>query len=132
MSKSLKLALIAAALAAPVAVPTAPALAQRNSNEQVLVVFGNDACPRDTICVRRSEGERYRIPQELRRIEPTPESQSWASRARSMEYVGASGINSCTPSGAGGWTGCYQQMLRQAREERRARANGELPPEDGQ
>ena len=43
-----------------------------------------------------------------------------------MEYVGAAGVNSCTPVGAGGWTGCYQQMLRQAREERRARANGEL------
>jgi hypothetical protein len=43
-----------------------------------------------------------------------------------MEYAGASGTNSCSPSGAGGWTGCYQQMLRAAREERRARANGEL------
>ena len=130
MSSKIKITLVAAMLAAPVAVPTAPAFAQRNTNEQVLVIFGNDACPRDTICVRRSEGERYRIPQELRRVAPSPESQSWASRARSMEYVGASGINSCTPSGAGGWTGCYQQMLRQAREERRARANGEMP--DGQ
>jgi hypothetical protein len=120
---------MAVAIGAPLLLPAAPAEAQRNSNEQVLVVFGNDPCPRDTICVRRSEGERYRIPQELRRIEPSPNSQSWAARARSMEYVGASGVNSCTPSGAGGWTGCYQQMLRQAREERRARANGELPPE---
>lgn len=130
MSRIIRTGLLAAMIAAPAAVPTAPAFAQRNTNEQVLIVFGNDACPRDTICVRRSEGERYRIPQELRRVAPSPESQSWASRARSMEYVGASGINSCTPSGAGGWTGCYQQMLRQAREERRARAAGELP--DGQ
>jgi hypothetical protein len=123
----LKKVLMSVALGAPLLLPAAPAQAQRNSNEQVLIVFGNDACPRDTICVRRSEGERYRIPQELRRVAPSPENQSWAARARSMEYVGASGINSCTPSGAGGWTGCYQQMLRQAREERRARANGELP-----
>ncbi|HYZ48265.1 MAG TPA: hypothetical protein VE567_05155 [Sphingomonas sp.] len=129
MSRKLNWALAAAILAAPLGLPTAPALAQRNSNEQVLVVFGKDPCPRDTICVRRSEGERYRIPQELRRIEPSPNSQSWAARARSMEYVGASGTNSCTPSGAGGWTGCYQQMLRTAREERRAQANGQLPPE---
>ena len=118
-----------AALAAPLTV-AGPALAQRNSNEQVLVIFGNDSCPRDTICVRRSESERFRIPQELRRIEPSGQSNSWAARARSMEYVGASGTNSCTPVGSGGWTGCYQQMLRQAREERRARQNGELP--DGQ
>lgn len=130
MKKMIMLAALGAAHLAALAIPVSYAAAQRNSNEQVLVIFGNDSCPRDTICVRRSEGERYRIPQELRRIKPSPESQSWAARARSMEYVGASGINSCTPSGAGGWTGCYQQMLRQAREERRARANGELP--DGQ
>jgi len=127
MLKKSVLAFAAAAIAAPLALPTASALAQRNTNEQVLVIFGNDTCPRDTICVRRSESERYRIPQELRRVEPSAQSQSWAQRARSMEYVGASGTNSCTPVGAGGWTGCYQQMLRQAREERRARANGELP-----
>lgn len=118
-----------AALAAPLLAPSSPAVAQRNTNEQVLVIFGNDACPRDTICVRRSEGERFRIPQELRRVEPSGQSNSWAARARSMEYAGASGTNSCTPVGAGGWTGCYQQMLRQAREERRARENGELPDE---
>ncbi|HEV2568481.1 hypothetical protein [Sphingomonas sp.] len=123
----LKKFLIAATLLAPLSLPSAPAVAQRNTNEQVLVIFGDDTCPRDTICVRRSEGERYRIPQELRRIEPSAQSNSWAARARSMEYVGASGTNSCTPSGAGGWTGCYAQMLRQAREERRARERGELP-----
>ena len=129
MMKKSVLPLAAAALSAPLLVPAAPALAQRNTNEQVLVIFGDDSCPRDTICVRRSESERYRIPQELRRIEPSGQSNSWAARARSMEYAGAAGTNSCTPVGAGGWTGCYQQMLRQAREERRARANGELPPE---
>jgi hypothetical protein len=123
----LKKLLIAATLLAPLALPSAPAVAQRNSNEQVLIVFGEEPCPRDTICVRRKESERYRIPQELRRIEPSAQSNSWAARARSMEYVGASGTNSCTPSGAGGWTGCYAQMLRQAREERRARENGQLP-----
>jgi hypothetical protein len=123
----LKKTLLAVALGAPLLLPAAPASAQRNSNEQVLIIFGDDSCPRDTICVRRSEGERYRIPQELRRVEPSPEIQSWAVRARSMEYVGASGINSCTPSGAGGWTGCYQKMLREAREERRARDAGEIP-----
>lgn len=123
----MKKLLLAVALAAPLLVPAAPVAAQRNTNEQVLVIFGNDSCPRDTICVRRSEGERFRIPQELRRVEPSGQSNSWAARARSMEYAGASGTNSCTPVGAGGWTGCYQQMLRQAREERRARDNGELP-----
>jgi len=130
MLKKSVLILAAAVLGAPLLIPSAPAVAQRNTNEQVLLIFGDDSCPRDTICVRRSESERYRIPQELRRVEPSGQSNSWAARARSMEYVGASGTNSCTPVGAGGWTGCYQQMLRQAREERRARENGELPPEE--
>jgi hypothetical protein len=125
----LKKTLLAVALGAPLLLPAAPASAQRNSNEQVLIIFGDDSCPRDTICVRRSEGERYRIPQELRRVEPSPENQSWSVRAKSMEYVGASGPMSCTPSGAAGWTGCYQKMLREAREERRARDNGEIPQE---
>lgn len=123
----LKKTLLAVAIGAPLLLPAAPASAQRNTNEQVLIIFGNDSCPRDTICVRRSEGERYRIPQELRRVEPSPENQSWAVRAKSMEYVGASGPMSCTPSGAAGWTGCYQKMLREAREERRARDAGEIP-----
>lgn len=123
----LKKLFLAAALSAPMLIPATPALAQRNSNEQVLVVFGTDPCPRDTICVRRGEGERYRIPEELRTVNPSGASTSWAVRARNMEYVGAAGTNSCTPVGAGGWTGCYQQMLRQAREERRARGNGEIP-----
>jgi hypothetical protein len=117
---------LALALTVPGLLPIGPAAAQRNSNEAVLVVFGNEPCPRDVICVRKPQGEKYRIPEELRRIEPSPQSQSWAERARNMEYVGAAGISSCSPVGAGGWTGCYQQLLRQAREERRARANGEL------
>ncbi len=129
MLKKSVLALAVLGLGAPLLAPTAPAIAQRNTNEQVLVVFGDDACPRDTICVRRSEGERYRIPQELRTVEPSGASTSWAARARNLEYAGAAGTNSCTPVGAGGWTGCYQQMLRAAREERRARNNGELPAE---
>lgn len=125
MTGKLKIAL-GLALTVPSLIPFGPAEAQRNSNEAVLIVFGNEACPRDTICVRKPESEKYRIPEELRRVEPSAQSNSWAERARSMEYVGASGVNSCTPVGAGGWTGCYAQMVRQARDERRARANGEL------
>lgn len=119
--------LLAGLAAASLLGPAGTAMAQRNSNEQVLIIFGNDACPRDTICVRRSEAERYRIPQELRRVEPSAQSQSWASRVRSVEYAGAAGTNSCTPVGAGGFTGCTAKILREAREERRARAAGELP-----
>lgn len=114
------------ALVLPGLMPFGPAEAQRNSNEAVLIVFGDQPCPRDTICVRKPKSEQFRIPEELRRVEPSPQSRSWAERARSMEYAGDAGINSCTPVGGGGWTGCYQKMLRQAREERRARERGEV------
>lgn len=126
MTGKVKIAL-GLALTVPGMIPFGPAEAQRNSNEAVLVVFGQEPCPRDTICVRKPESEKYRIPEELRRVEPSAQSRSWAERARNLEYVGDAGLSSCTPVGAGGWTGCYQKMLRQAREERRARASGELP-----
>lgn len=125
MTGKVKIAL-GLAMIMPGLIPFGPAEAQRNSNEAVLVVFGEEPCPRDTICVRKPETEKYRIPEELRRVEPSAQSRSWAERARNLEYVGDSGVSSCTPVGAGGWTGCYQKMLRQARDERRARANGEL------
>ena len=98
----------------------APAPATAQATERVLTIFGDDPCPRDTICVRAPENDRYRIPEELRENPTAPENQSWASRVESMEYVGRTGTMSCSPVGPGGWTGCYEQMLRKSREERRA------------
>ena len=90
-----------------------------------LIVFGNDPCPRSSsqdeivICARRPEGERFRIPRALRNPPGTgPDSRSWARRARSLEYVGRTGTNSCSTSGPGGWTGCLSQMIAAARAER--------------
>lgn len=103
----------------------APAEAQRN--ERVMVVYGDDPCPKGedpeeiVVCARQPEGERYRIPERFRKQEIGPENanESWAVRAEALEYVGRTGINSCSPVGGGGWTGCYAEMLRLAREERR-------------
>jgi hypothetical protein len=38
---------------------------------------------------------------------------------RSIEYVGRSGTQSCSPVGAGGFTGCFSQIARAAKEERK-------------
>ncbi len=73
------------------------------------------------VCARKPESERYRIPKPLRESKRTPDAQSWAERARSIEYVGRTGTNSCSTTGAGGWTGCYAEMMRQAREEQKAK-----------
>jgi hypothetical protein len=100
-----------------------------------LLVFGNDPCPRSTdqeivVCARLPENERYRIPKSLRgKKKAAPAQESWANTARQLEYVSRVGTpNSCSPVGSGGQTGCYQQFLRAAREERRqAKADAVIP-----
>jgi hypothetical protein len=115
-------------LAAAVAVTglAAVATSAQTGNERVnqVIVYGNDPCPRGSggeivVCARRPDNERYRIPENLREGERVKDGESWAARARSLEYVGASGIQSCSTTGPGGFTGCWAEMMRQAREDRR-------------
>ena len=124
---AMKRLLIIALMLAPLALPLAPASAQRS--ERLLTIFGEDKCPADTICVRAPERDRYRIPKELRRSTVTPDSQSWAVRSQSTLDTGHSGINSCSTSGPQGWTGCWLQQMKQAREEAKqnAAADRETP-----
>ncbi|MFM7027381.1 MAG: hypothetical protein ACKOXK_01730 [Chakrabartia sp.] len=119
--------LILASLAAlPLLLPAMPAAAQRT--ERVLVIFGNDPCPTNgngeeiIVCARRPEAERYRIPQELRPRGQSPDSKSWAVRAQSTLDTGRTGTGSCSATGAGGWTGCWAEQMRQAKEEARQKA----------
>lgn len=100
-----------------------------------LLVFGNDPCPRSSdteivVCARLPESERYRIPKSLRGKKGEPAAESWVNRAHDLEYVSRIGTpNSCSPVGSGGQTGCYEQFLRIAREERRrARADAATVP----
>jgi hypothetical protein len=100
-----------------------PASAQSADEEiKTVVVYGKDPCPKSSgdevvVCARRPETERYRIPESLRES-PSPDSESWASKAEALEYVGESGIGSCSPVGPGGASGCMQQLINQAHAER--------------
>lgn len=131
MRKFLTISLIGAALAtADIAVLPAPALAQDKIAE--IIVYGNDPCPRSTddevvVCARRPESERYRIPEKYRPGGTFQERQSWANKARVLETVGDSGINSCSPVGPGGYTGCLTQVIREAREQRNQQAEDYTP-----
>lgn len=92
-----------------------------------VIVYGNDPCPSGKggeiiVCARRPESERYRIPEKVREAPPSPQNESWAVRAEALETVGATGIQSCSPVGPGGATGCLEQLIAQARAERRANA----------
>lgn len=107
----------------PLAVP-APAFAQ----ERVLTIFGDDKCPSDTICVVAPETERYRIPAPFREALPSPDRESWAVRSQATLNEGKTGIGSCSAVGSGGWTGCWAEHMRKAREEAKARENGQTIP----
>ena len=129
MKAGLSLAALAVASATALTLFPAPASAQGAQQERVrrLVVYGRDPCPRAqtgdeiVVCARRPETERYRIPRELRdsATEDDPESTSWAARAEALEYVGRTGIQSCSTVGPGGVSGCWNEMVRAWRRDRR-------------
>jgi hypothetical protein len=90
-----------------------------------LIVYGADPCPPSTadeivVCARRSEDERYRIPEAFRGDSRVSDGRAWAAQARQLEYVGRTGIQSCSTVGPAGFTGCWAQMMREAREDRQA------------
>src|SRR3954452_12888438 len=100
------------------------AAAQSSDNVREIIVYGDDPCPRSTddqvvVCARKPEGERYRLPQQYRPSGTRQQKQAWASKARALETVGATGINSCSPVGPGGFTGCLTQVIKEAHSETR-------------
>jgi hypothetical protein len=115
------------ALAQPSSAPTAVA-APTTEKVNLVIVYGDDACPQSqgddiVVCARKGEAERYRIPEPLRGDPNEPSKQAWGERVRSMEYVGRSGTESCSPVGGGGATGCFAQLARLAKAERQALDN---------
>ena len=117
MSKSLPLI---AAIVFGSAAPTAAQQAVESPDDSynMVIVYGDDQCPESTadqivVCARKAEQERYRIPERLR-FSDSPQNQSWAERVERLEMVGKFGTMSCSPVGAGGFTGCTQQMIADA------------------
>ena len=130
-----KLSLIIGAAAvglAGLAVPSAPALAQKTKVSEI-IVYGTDPCPRSTddeivVCARKPETERFRIPEALRQGGSLQSRQAWAARAKQFETVGRTGVNSCSPVGPGGWTGCTEQVINQAFNDREEQLKSESAP----
>ncbi len=106
----------------------------------LLYVFGDDPCPESTgdvinVCGELPESERYRVPKILRNNPNDPANQSWTDRAVSLRTVGDSGTNSCSTSGAGGFTGCTQELIDNAvavRKNRQSVQFGKLIEEERQ
>ena len=124
-----------AALAGGLAAQSAPAAAQDMDRISEIIVYGNDPCPRSTdddivVCARKPESERYRIPERLRTGGPRQTREAWANKARALETVGATGINSCSPVGPAGFTGCLVQVVKQARQESDEATQQNTAPEE--
>jgi hypothetical protein len=118
-------AAVAFVLAALFAGPL-PAAAQEASSEKVnqLIVYGDDPCPASndgsiTVCARKDESERFRIPAPLRDNPNASVNQGWTQRVKAYETVGAFGVNSCSPVGAGGASGCMSQLINSAYAEKK-------------
>ena len=104
-------------LAATAAALAVPAAAQDTGGDKVrmVIVYGEDAAPQassDEILVvaRLPENDRYRIPEALR-FSDDPANMAWARRVERLDLVGKSGTMSCSTAGAGGFTGCTQQLI---------------------
>ena len=114
---------LAFAFAAPASAQDAPA---PDSGERVnqLIVYGDDPCPVSrgdeiTVCARKSENERFRIPAPLRESGDLQKNESWNNKVLAYETVGSAGTQSCSPVGAGGWTGCSNKLIGNAYTEKR-------------
>lgn len=124
----------AAALAAAAGAAAAHAQAEvENQDPRIvqMIVYGDDPCPVSTgeeiiVCARRPEEDRYRIPEQLRDAPGT--NVSWAVRARTLEMATDTGIQSCSTVGPGGFTGCWAEMMRQARRGQTIDPTGQRVP----
>ncbi|MFN3468369.1 MAG: hypothetical protein ACK4G2_09535 [Novosphingobium sp.] len=119
---------LAAAASVPAqAQPSGPGVALTDpGGERVnqLIVYGNDPCPPSeggtiTVCARKEEEERFRIPKPFRDNPNAAGNQAWTERVKAYETVGAFGINSCSAVGSGGASGCVTRLIDRAYAEKR-------------
>lgn len=85
-----------------------------------LITFGAEKCPEAkgdeiVVCAVQPEGDRYRIPKQLREPnEVLTRGGSWTSAVETLDsYSRAILPGSCSVNGSAGFTGCTQQMLQQ-------------------
>jgi len=111
-----------AALSTPVAAQDAG-----GDKVRMVIVYGDDPAPAvegDEILVvaRMPENDRYRIPEALR-FSDDPANMAWARRVERLDLVGQTGTMSCSTAGAGGFTGCTQQLINAYYADKRESSN---------
>ena len=109
-----------------IAVPSFAQDAAQDEKINQVIVYGNDQCPEDknseviTVCARLAEKERYRIPKSLRDDPTDIRKESFTNKVIAYEHVSASGTMSCSPTGAGGFTGCGLGEINNAYAEKKS------------
>ena len=126
-----KMLFLAVPLAALASLPAPGAAQAPGERVNQLIVYGDDPCPQSradeiTVCARKDESERYRIPKDLRDDPNNPKNEPWTDRVEAYETVGAAGIASCSPVGPGGASGCMAKLIDAAYKERRDGASAQF------
>lgn len=110
-----------------------PAAAVAQQSQAEVVVYGNDPCPRSTdsnvvVCRHRPESERYRLPKDQQLQGTRQQRESWTKKSQAINSVGKTGINSCSPVGPAGHTGCLIQEIRQNAQANQEAADDNYTP----
>jgi len=115
---------LAAAIAGGAVFAAAPAAAQGQGEKvNMVIAYSEDECPEQTsedeivVCQILVESERFRIPSNLRTSD-NPANTSRVKQVEKLKYVGDFGAFSCSPTGAGGFTGCNQKFIEAAYDEK--------------
>ena len=127
----MKRLMLGAASAATVLVGMAatPMAALAQAGNRSITIYGNDPCPRDAICIRAPESQRYRIP-DSQNPQGTPQQRnSWANKSKSLMTVGATGVGSCSAVGPGGQSGCLIQEINRAKKDSREQYQADQAPQ---
>jgi hypothetical protein len=113
-----------ALIASPAAFAAAAPASAQSANEKInmVIAYSPEECPQAkegelVVCEILVEAERYRIPPSLRDSD-SPQNKAWARRVEEIRYVGDFGAMSCSPAGAGGFTGCTQKFVEAAYKDR--------------
>jgi hypothetical protein len=116
--------LLAPAIIFAAATAAASPAAAQSANEKInmVIAYSPEECPvaqpgEVVVCEILVEAERYRIPSNLR-YSDSPENVARARQVDEIKYVGDFGAMSCSPAGAGGFTGCTQKFIEAAYKDR--------------
>ena len=125
MKRLLPALLIASAFAFPAHAQDSGLTDPAGERVNQIIVYGDDPCPASsdgtiTVCARKEEEERFRIPKPLRDNPNALVNEAWSQRVRAYETVGSFGTNSCSAVGAGGTTGCVAQLVNRAYAEKKS------------